>query len=143
MTSRLRSASKKRLSSLFFPSSSSSAHAGMPNSPSHNSKKDPPFLHLKFTSGRPPPHGHHLPFAHELGPEHVADLSDSLKTDVQRKGIARWVEQNFKEGAYIWEVVHERKERDGMYGVVTKNWARSVGDPVRPRRVLAGCNLVG
>lgn len=143
MTSRLRSASKKRLSSLF-------ARSPTPNSNSKMSSG--PFLHLKFGAGRPPPHEHeHTPisdnggddgsegagsllFAHEV--ELVLqrsgyDLPDSLRTDVQRTSVARWLEQNFRSGTYLHDVVHKREGDEGMFVLVTKNWARSVGDPVR------------
>ncbi|GAA5851550.1 hypothetical protein JCM3766R1_001905 [Sporobolomyces carnicolor] len=103
-----------------------------------------PFLHLKFTSQRPPPqYGHQLPFAHLVDPT-VHELPDSLKTDVQREGIQRYLVQNFKEGSFVWEVVKERvspnlderreeedpevKDSDGMYIVVNRSWARTVGD---------------
>jgi len=63
------------------------------------------FLHLKFTSQRPPPqYGHQLPFAHLVDPS-IHDLPDSLKTDVQREGIKRYLVQNFAEGSFVWEVV--------------------------------------
>jgi len=99
-----------------------------------------PFLHLKFTSLRPPPqYGHQLPFSHQLDPA-FHELPDSLKTDVQREGIKRYLLQNFKEGSFVWEVVKERleseeekgegKDSDGMYLVVNRSWARTVGDNV-------------
>jgi uncharacterized protein (DUF2249 family) len=97
------------------------------------------FLHLKFTSQRPPPqYGHQLPFAHLVDPS-IHDLPDSLKTDVQREGIKRYLVQNFAEGSFVWEVVKERlpneeveegKDSDGMYLVVNRSWARTVGDGV-------------
>lgn len=104
-----------------------------------------PFLHLKFGVGRPPPHEHEvhegggsapqlLLFAHEIELDpaiHSRNLHETLRTDVQRAGIARWLEQNFKEDAYIYDVVHRRQGDRGMFALVTKNWARSVGDPVR------------
>ncbi|BGP29722.1 hypothetical protein JCM10296v2_001461 [Rhodotorula toruloides] len=88
------------------------------------------FLHVKFGSGRPPEHAHQLPFAHEIeeDPTRTA-LHDSLKTDVQRSGVIRYLEQNFKEGSYVHEVVSSRESEHGMYALVCKNWARSVGDP--------------
>ncbi|BGO98131.1 hypothetical protein JCM10021v2_001790 [Rhodotorula toruloides] len=88
------------------------------------------FLHVKFGSGRPPEHAHQLPFAHEIeeDPTRTA-LHDSLKTDVQRSGVIRYLEQNFKEGSYVHDVVSSRESEHGMYALVCKNWARSVGDP--------------
>ncbi|GAA5963570.1 hypothetical protein JCM3765_004325 [Sporobolomyces pararoseus] len=96
-----------------------------------------PFLHLKFTSLRPVPrYGHQLPFAHLIDPS-IHELPDSLKTDVQREGIKRYLVQNFKEGSFVSEVVKERlpgdeveegKDSDGMYLVVNRSWARTVGD---------------
>ncbi|GAA5997763.1 hypothetical protein JCM5350_003951, partial [Sporobolomyces pararoseus] len=96
-----------------------------------------PFLHLKFTSLRPvPQYGHQLPFAHLIDPS-IHELPDSLKTDVQREGIKRYLIQNFKEGSFVSEVVKERlpgdeieegKDSDGMYLVVNRSWARTVGD---------------
>lgn len=88
------------------------------------------FLHVKFGSGRPPEHAHQLPFAHEIeeDPSRTA-LHESLKTDVQRNGVIRYLEQNFKEGSYVHDVVSSRDSEHGMYALVCKNWARSVGDP--------------
>ncbi|BGP56978.1 hypothetical protein JCM8202v2_004614, partial [Rhodotorula sphaerocarpa] len=103
-----------------------------------STRKEGSFLHIKLCAGRPPPEARHLSFAHELeagdpaaAPDGTLDLPDSLKTDVQRKGVLRWLEQNFKEGSYIWEVVRarEREVEEGMYALLTRNWARSVGDP--------------
>ncbi|BGP05674.1 hypothetical protein JCM10049v2_001480 [Rhodotorula toruloides] len=88
------------------------------------------FLHVKFGSGRPPEHAHQLPFAHEVeeDPTRTA-LHDSLKTDIQRSSVIRYLEQNFKEGSYVHDVVSARESEHGMYALVCKNWARSVGDP--------------
>ncbi|GAA5882367.1 hypothetical protein JCM3774_004321 [Rhodotorula dairenensis] len=109
-----------------------------------------PFLHLKFGAGRPPPHEHEhasgtemegpspILFAHEVElalqqqqqrQQGGYDLADTLKSDVQRASVARWLEQNFKAGTYIHDVVHKREGEEGMFALVTKNWARSVGDP--------------
>ena len=101
-------------------------------------------MHLKFGVGRPPPREHALEdgstraplllFAHEIELDpaaHSRHLHETIRTDVQRAGIARWLEQNFKEDAYIHDVVHRREGDRGMFALVTKNWARSVGDPVR------------
>lgn len=142
VTSRIRSASKKRFSSLFSRSSTPSGGSAS----NMNAASEGPFLHLKFGVGRPPPHEHEheredgdgsalLLFAHELASldpaAHARHLHETLRTDVQRAGIARWLEQNFKEDAYIYDVVHRREGDRGMFALVTKNWARSVGDPVR------------
>lgn len=139
VTSRIRSASKKRFSSLF--SRSSTPSGSNMNATSSGGGGDGPFLHLKFGVGRPPPHEHALGnaspllFAHEIATldpaAHSRHLHETLRTDVQRAGIARWLEQNFKEDAYIHDVVHRREGDRGMFALVTKNWARSVGDPVR------------
>ncbi|GJN88173.1 hypothetical protein Rhopal_001138-T1 [Rhodotorula paludigena] len=86
----------------------------------------PTHLHVKFGAGRPPPIAAGLPFAHDVDPARD-QLPDTLKTDVQREGVLRYLRQNFPEGSYVFDVVHER-ESDGMYVLVTKNWARSVGD---------------
>jgi hypothetical protein len=140
VTSRIRSASKKRFSSLF--SRSSTPSGSNMNAASSGGGGDGPFLHLKFGVGRPPPHEHApnedgsgpLLFAHEIELDpaaHSRHLHETLRTDVQRAGIARWLEQNFKEDAYIYDVVHRREGDRGMFALVTKNWARSVGDPVR------------
>ncbi|BGP22492.1 hypothetical protein JCM10295v2_001371 [Rhodotorula toruloides] len=122
LTSRLRSSSKKRLSSLF--SRSNTLSLG-----SSQTKQMSAFLHVKFGSGRPPEHAHQLPFAHEIeeDPTRTA-LHDSLKTDVQRSGVIRYLEQNFKDGSYVHDVVSSRETDHGMYALICKNWARSVGD---------------
>jgi len=88
------------------------------------------FLHLKFASGRPPPVAANVPWAHELDPARDA-LHDALQSDVQRESVARWIQQNFPAGSYVHDVVHEREQDPGMYILCTRNWARSVGDPVR------------
>ncbi|GAA5872435.1 hypothetical protein JCM1840_006061 [Sporobolomyces johnsonii] len=88
----------------------------------------PPFVHVKFGSGRPPEYCHHIPFAHELDPlSGQSPLPEGLKTDVQREGILRYLRNNFKEGSYVWEVVHER-EKESMYCLCLNSWHRSVGD---------------
>ncbi|BGO89234.1 hypothetical protein NBRC10512_005933 [Rhodotorula toruloides] len=88
------------------------------------------FLHVKFGSGRPPEHAHQLPFAHEVEEDSTRTaLHDSLKTDIQRSSVIRYLEQNFKEGSYVHDVVSARESEHGMYALVCKNWARSVGDP--------------
>lgn len=88
------------------------------------------FLHLKFASGRPPPVAASLPWSHEVDPARDS-LHDTLASDVQREGVVRYLQQNFPEGTYVHDVVHEREGDAGMYVLCTKNWARSVGDPVR------------
>ncbi|GAA5993125.1 hypothetical protein JCM10908_001301 [Rhodotorula pacifica] len=99
-----------------------------------------PFVHVKFGAGRPPPHDSSssddtspsLAFAHQIESDpsaYAQRLHDSLKTDVQRQGVVRWLEQNFKEGSFIYDVVHRRERDEGMFALVTRNWARSVGDP--------------
>ncbi|GAA5942415.1 uncharacterized protein JCM15063_006241 [Sporobolomyces koalae] len=102
------------------------------------SSSSKPFLHVKFTALSPvPQYGHQLPFAHLVDPA-IHDLPESLKTDVQREGIRRYLTQNFEEGSFVWEVVKERtvgddeqqegKDSDGMYIVVNRSWTRTVGD---------------
>ncbi|GAA5841774.1 hypothetical protein JCM11251_004061 [Rhodosporidiobolus azoricus] len=86
----------------------------------------PPFLHVKFTAGRPPDFAGSLPFAHEVDPAKDS-LPDSLKTDVQREGVLRYLRNNFVEGHLVHQVVHER-EYDNMYALLTNNWRRSTGD---------------
>ncbi|GAA5910148.1 hypothetical protein JCM6882_006529 [Rhodosporidiobolus microsporus] len=86
----------------------------------------PPFLHVKFTSGRPPEFAGSFPFAHEVDPAKDA-LPESLKTDVQREGVLRYLRNNFKEGHFVHQVVQER-EYDAMYALLTNNWRRSTGD---------------
>ena len=55
------------------------------------------FLHLKFLEGRPPEFAARHPFAHELAlaPDSIK-LPEGLRTDVQREGIARYLQNNFK-----------------------------------------------
>ncbi|BGP18789.1 hypothetical protein JCM10213v2_006869 [Rhodosporidiobolus nylandii] len=119
MSSRARSSSKKRLSSFI-------SRAITPSN-SESKKAMPPFSHIKFSSGRPPEFAGQLPFAHELDPA-KDPLADSLKTDVQREGVLRYLRNNFGPGSYVHDVVHER-ERDSMYVLLCANWRRSTGDP--------------
>ncbi|GAA6019768.1 hypothetical protein JCM11491_005245 [Sporobolomyces phaffii] len=158
-----RSTSKRRLSS-FLPRALTPSNSSSPPASAHkrgssystgsmrSSSSLAPFLHLKFTALRPvPQYGHQLPFAHLVDPA-VDDLPESLKTDVQREGIKRYLLQNFDEGSFVREVVKERlpggrdddeddidggdpaqqqqrkRDSDGMYLVVNRSWARTVGD---------------
>ncbi|BGP45659.1 hypothetical protein JCM10450v2_001489 [Rhodotorula kratochvilovae] len=122
MTSRVRSTSKKRLSSLFSRSGTPSV-----DNPAQPKRMDR-FLHLKFASGRPPPLAAAVPWAHEVDPARDP-LHETLKSDVQREGVVRYLQQNFPAGTYVHDVVHEREADAGMFVLCTKNWARSVGDP--------------
>ncbi|KAK4050020.1 hypothetical protein OIO90_005210 [Microbotryomycetes sp. JL221] len=99
---------------------------------------EPPLLHLKFFSGRPPTYAARLPFADQVkkaidkGDRQEAELllkalPDGLRTDVQREGIARYLRNNFREGTPVHAVIHER-EPDSRYIMVNANWHRSDGD---------------
>ncbi|GAA5934456.1 hypothetical protein JCM3775_000362 [Rhodotorula graminis] len=85
------------------------------------------FLHLKFASGRPPPVAANVPWAHDIDPARDP-LHDTLRTDVQREGVVRYLVQNFPMGSYVHDVVNEREGDAGMYILCTRNWSRSVGD---------------
>lgn len=108
-------------------------------SQSLSSSSRTPFPHIKFAPGPSAPEfAPRVLFAHELAlstQPRAELLPETLVGDSSRDGIVRFLLNNFEPASPIYQVVCERVADTSAFILLTNNWHRSQGDPVR----LLGC----